>query len=397
MIINPIELIENESNLILSSLIEYSRKKERLWYSFEKKYLKYLTIEKLDGFVVGVLPLAMYLGEDIVVQGTLSEKLYHSLTNYYMYIVQLAVPEYKPVKIIPTYLNSGHTSPCENKVGTGFSAGIDSFFTVLKYLREDNVLANYKISHFFFCNVGSFGAPQKSRQLFHSRYNLLKRFPESMGKEYVKIDSNLDDILGLPFEKTHQMRTLSCSLMMQKLLGKYYVSSGYSYKDSFIGKSDHIESTDPAAVHLLSTETLEFILSGAQVSRFEKTRQIAVSGIANRWLNVCTMFSEDGKNCSTCTKCCRTLFSLELLGSIEKFAEVFNLDKWRKARNRYIITMILRNGDPLARELKENAQAVGYKFPLWQKAAALLLSLSVLRRIARRVLTKLFPEYIRVG
>jgi serine/threonine protein kinase len=368
----------------IHSIIKYGGNEEKLWYSIDKKYSRYLTTDKLDGFVVGLLSLAMELGEDIVVKGALSEKLFHNLSNYYIPILQLAIPSLKPVKIIPDSLDDGTKYHCEGAVGTGFSGGIDSFYTVLKYLLGDAVLPSYKITHLLFRYVG-YHHRQEGRQIFESRYNSIKGFPEAMGIDFIKIDSNLDDFLRLSFEKTHQMRTLSCSLLLQRLFSKYYFSSGDSYKDSFTRNTKYkkdIDFTDPSAVHLLSTETLECILSGAQYSRVEKTRQIALSGVANKWLNVCTT-SKDGRNCSMCLKCCRTLFTCELLGVISKFSSVFNLDNYKKARNYYIVNWILRNGDPLAGEIKEYAASIGYSFPAWQRLLALVLDFKPVRKLAK--------------
>lgn len=375
MLINPIELIEDETRTTLQSIIEYSGKQEKLWYSVDKKYGQYLTTEKLDGFLVGVLLLAMELGEDIAVKGPLSEKLYHNLTNYYMNIIRLAIPSLKPIKIIPDSLDDGKQYNCEGAVGTGFSAGIDSFFTVLHYLLADDVLPNYRITHFIFSNVGSHGSfnSQRARVLFSSRYELIRGFPEELGIDFIKVDSNLSEILKMSFQKTHQPRTLSCALLLQKLFSKFYYASAFRYQDSFIGETDDIAHTDSSAVHLLSTETLEFISSGCQYSRVEKTRRVAFSDVANHWLNVCVN-PEDGKNCSSCWKCCRTLFTLELLGVIDKFSEVFDLNKWRKVRNHYINKQVLRNRGSLFEEIREHAARIGYSFPVWQRVLAKTLN-----------------------
>ena len=50
MIINPIEVSESDGKVKIQSLIEYSDKKEYLWYSIPKKFGQYVTTEKLDGF-----------------------------------------------------------------------------------------------------------------------------------------------------------------------------------------------------------------------------------------------------------------------------------------------------------------------------------------------------------
>jgi hypothetical protein len=358
-----------------------------------------LTRKKLDGFLVGILPLAMMLGEDIVVKGPLSEKLFNNLTNYYMNITRLAISSFKPIKIIPDSLDDGKKLICESAVGTGFSAGIDSFFTVLRYLLTDDVLPNYKITHLVFCNVGSHGdntygmTTQHANLLFNTRYELIKGFPKELGIDFIKVDSNLSEVLKMNYLSTYQSRTLSCALLLQGLFRKYYYSSCFSYKDSFIRETKDISHTDSAAVHLLSTETLDCILSGAEYSRIEKTRLVALSGVANRWLNVCIAYPENGKNCSMCFKCDRTLLTLEMLGVIDKFDKVFDLSKWRKVRNYYIIGEVLTNGDDsLGQEIREYAASIGYSFPVWQRALAAVLSFAPLHKLAYKGYTVIKPR-----
>jgi len=380
MLINPVELIENEQSAILQSRIEYSGKQQELWYSVDKKYSRYLTNEKLDGFLVGVLPLAMRLKEDITVRGGVSEKLYHNLTNYYIHINHLEIPYLKPVRIIPDTLVDGKQYDCEGAVGTGFTGGIDSFFTIFQYLLAGDVLPNYKITHFIFTNVGSHGHEKslgQASRVFNSRYEILRGWPEELGIDFIKIDSNLNEFYNDPYTSTYQARHLSCPLLLQKLFRRYYYASGARYRDSIIGITNDISDIDALAVHLLSTETLEFILSGSQYSRVEKTKQLLAVDVTNRLLNVCVANQEDGKNCSKCSKCRRTLLTLEILGVIDRYSEVFCLDKWKKIRNLYIIGQILGKdeGDPLKREIKEYAASTGYSFPAWKRALGLIIRL----------------------
>jgi len=363
LIINPIEISASDDKVKVQSLIEFSNEKKYLWYSIPKEFSTYLTTEKLDGFLVGVLMLAMRLGEDIEVKGAVSEKLYFNLTNSYMNIIQLVIPELKKVRINPQCLDDGKTAECEGAVVTGFSAGVDSFCTIYDHYFNATTPA-YKITHFVFNNVGSHGEwdSERSRELFNARYDLLKGYPREIGIEFIKIDSNISEILKWNFWNTHVPRNVSTILLLQKLFAKYYYSSSYQYKDCIIEPHHDIAITDPIAVHLLSTETLECISTGCQYSRVEKTRRLAKLTGANRWLNVCVSPTPDGKNCSTCVKCCRTLLTLEVLGLLEYFGQVFNLEKWEKVKNRYLIGALGNEKNPFMKEIREYANNVGYSF-----------------------------------
>jgi hypothetical protein len=378
MIINPIEISDLDDRVKIQSLIEYSDKKKYLWYSIPKKFSPYVTTEKLDGFLVGVLMLAMKLGEDIEVKGAVSERLYFSLTESYMKIMQILIPDLIKVNINPQYLDNGKTAECSGAVVTGFSAGVDSFCTVYDHYFNDTP-PDYKITHFVFNNVGSHGIgdSEKNRALFNARYDLVKGYPREIGIEFIKIDSNLSEVLEMNYEQTHVPRNVSAMLLLQKLFAKYYYSSSLQYKDCSIKPYYDMAITDPVAVHLLSTETLECISTGCQYSRVEKTRRLAKLPGANRWLNVCVKPSPDGKNCSTCWKCCRTLLTLEVLGLLEDFGQVFSLDKWKRVKNRYLLGIIGNSKDLLAKEIIDYARIAGYQFNPWLVVASTSLNFSV--------------------
>ena len=374
MIINPIEVSESDGSVKVQSLIEYSNKQKYLWYSLPKKYGKYVSTEKLDGFLVGLLLLAMRLGEDIHVKGAVSERLYFNITRSYMSINQIVLPGLRKVKIYPERLDNGKNATCEGAVVTGFSAGIDSFSTIYDHYFNASS-PTYKITHFVFNNVGSHGEwdSEQGRELFNARYDLLKRYPEELGIDFIKIESNLSDILRWDFQETHVPRNASAILLLQKLFAKYYYSSSYRYKDCVIGPHRNIALTDPAAIHLLSTETLECISTGCEYSRVEKTEKVAKVPRANRCLNVCISPSSNGKNCSVCWKCCRTLLTLEILGILEDFEQVFDFDKWNNVRNRYLMRLLEDKNDLYMNEIRDYAKRVGYSFkPLHMVASKIL-------------------------
>src|SRR4030042_5042220 len=101
MILSQIELIEKDGASMVQSHVSYAGKTDKLWYAVPSRYGRYLTTEKYDGFIVGLLLLAMQLGEDMIIKGAMSEKLYYNLTHYYIKMMQLCMPYLKSVNIIP--------------------------------------------------------------------------------------------------------------------------------------------------------------------------------------------------------------------------------------------------------------------------------------------------------
>jgi hypothetical protein len=377
MKIFPVELVKSNESTKIQTNIEYAGKQDVLWYSVPNKYSQYLTTEKLDGFVVSLLLLGMNLGEDIEVKGPMSEKLYYNLTRYYMKIVQNVIPSLKIINIIPDSLHDGKSYSTQGAVGSGFSAGVDSLTTIHDNFLSD-VPPHFKITHFCFHNVGAHVGLNSVNvsELFNTRYAKTKILTDKLGVDLIKIDTNLSNILNMDFRQTHTPRNLSNPLLLQKLFSKFYYSNVFRYQDSMVRQSKNMASADFAAVHLLSTETIDMISYGCQYSRVQKTKIIAGHEMS-QWLSPCVSPDpKTGKNCSHCWKCGVTMFSLELHGLLDNFGNTFDLNLWKKrSRNIFIFTTVLRDhSDPLFEELREYAKATGYKFTLTQRLLSKLYS-----------------------
>lgn len=379
MIIGPIKKTRQKNTITLEACIEYGNQTHPLWYSFDESLAEYITDEVHDGFLVGTLLLAMKLGEDIYVKGKVSEKLYYNLTNYYMDIIISVIPDFKKIKIIAENFTDGNDFKSKGKVITGFSAGIDSFCTIYDHSREDTP-EGYKITHLLFNNVGSHGAfdSERAEELFKLRYSLIEGFSKDSNLDFIKINSNISELLKMKFNQTHVPRNISAVLMLQKLVGKYYYASGYRYQDTYVGKAENMAYSDPFSIHLLSTEHLDCISSGCQHSRVEKTRRVSHIPSSKKWLNVCVSPSHEGGNCSACLKCGRTLLTLEILGEIDSYKNVFDLEKWNWAKNWYVPQVVLnrKNKDPLVEEIRRLASEKSFKFSLRQQIFGVFFSMT---------------------
>src|SRR4030042_2231042 len=147
--------------------------------------------------------------EDMEIDGSISERLYHNFSNSYMHILREVIPSLHIISILPRSLDEEKSNLCMNGIGTGFSGGIDSFCTIFDYL-VNNKLANYRITHLLLNNVGSHGEWDASaaRNLFNQRYDMLKSFAKEMGLEFIKVDSNLSEFLQSNFPLSHSTRNL---------------------------------------------------------------------------------------------------------------------------------------------------------------------------------------------
>jgi hypothetical protein len=353
-----------DSTVRIEALLKSAAGSEALWYEFDARFADALDTTRLDGFTVAALMIAMERGErELVLEGPMSEKLFHNLTRQLAPILRLVVPELHSVSIRPGALD--HSAPSANGVITGFSGGIDSFCTIADYANP-STWPGYRLTHLLFCNVGSNGRGAGGRRVFLERWQLIKDFAAEIGLEMIRVDSNLDSLIETRFERTHVLRNASVVLLLQRLVGKYLYSSTYRLQDCYIGAASDMAYADPATVHLLSTESLECISTGCQDSRVEKTRRAISVPQARHLLNVCvTPLDGTGRNCSRCFKCLRTLAALDLLGQLEAFEDVFDLSVYRGhgVRDAYLMMLPARTKDPFIRELLELARRPDIRLP----------------------------------
>lgn len=365
------EIVKSENGVRLQSLFSLDGKEETLWYEVKDRYSQYLTFERSDAFLTGLFLLALKFKKDIKIEGQISERLYYTL-NMYLFPLLGEIRREKPIKI---YCDNLVAEPLENAgaVGTGLSCGIDSFSTIYSHLIDD-CPEEYKITHFTFFNVGSNGTlgGQKARDLFHKRVDIVKPCADELGKDLITVDSNISEILQLGFYETHTYRNISACLALQRLFKVYYYSSSYSIK-YFDLKPHSCGHYDIFNMSMLSTESINFFSTCPHHTRLEKTKLVSQFEPASKYLNVCI---SDGSNCGKCEKCVRTLFTLELLGKIEQYSSVFNLDNYYKQRNKYIAKVLAYNDkNEYMKEIYQELRKMNFKVPVYSKLASNYLKL----------------------
>lgn len=364
--INKPEILKTVNGVRVQAIFEVNGEKDALWYEVEEKYGEYLTTERADGFLIGLLFYGMKHGIDIEVEAPVSKKLYYTINKYLVPLIS-EIHGYKSIKIHCTDLVSEPLS--NNKgVGTGLSCGIDSFSTIVDHLEKE-CPDSYQITHFTFFNVGSHGSAggENARNLFRERAENAKEFANAYGKDLIIVDSNISEVLMLSFQTTHTLRSMSAAVILQKLFGTYYYSSTVHAKNFKLSKDD-TAYYDIFNLSMLSTESINLFSSCSTKTRVDKTRMVANFPLSYKYLDVCVI-SKD--NCGKCFKCLRTLFTLDLLGEIDKFSSVFDLDAYYSKKHDYI-SHILANykSDLFIKEIYDEMLKQNYKIPTDSKISA---------------------------
>lgn len=365
-----------------------------IWAEIDKKYAHALTTENYNGFLVGLLYPAMYLGEDIHIKGSVSAKLLYNLEHYLMAFIQTYTPTCKIIRITADKTTTDLLGK-ENHVGTGYSAGVDSLCTIYDHLEKETN-PSYKLDTLLFLNTGSHGIFSKptTEPKFWTRFEYLKK---TAPLPFIALDTNIHqfhEIFPHSHLKTVTFTNAAGILVLEKYFSKYYIASGVSYEEAILYSKEEVKHSpafaEPLLLPLLSTETLEFIADGQQYSRSQKVARIVDYSLAKKALNVCVNGEQlTAKNCSSCSKCLRTLMTLDSLDRLEEFSTVFDVAVYRKCNFKYKCKQrLLYSVNAYARDNIDLARKNGKYVPSLFLAGIVYMP-SVVKKTIRKIVRKL--------
>lgn len=364
-------LIKNDATTKLCCNIVTAEKTIQLWHEVNNEFSEYFCDEVCDSFLVSILPWAMIKSQkddniEIICKQKVTDKLYHQLKNYYIPILSQHISYYNNVKIITQTANK----PIESigAVGTGISGGVDSSYSIAKYIScEDE---RYKLTHGVYFNMGIYGGLESK-----SHYMLQKR-TEKIAKEnsivYLEFTSNTCiELYGKAYAPIVPFIFMGAILSLQKLFGTYYYSSGYSVLDFELSEID-AAYFDLLNVENFSTDSLNFYSSGIEIERIGKVSYITDFPFTYDNLSVCLNADQEDGNCGRCAKCTRTMTELDALGKLDLYKNSFKLDEYYKAQAYHWGFVLMKSkSDPFCKEIMRIYKASGRKLPLKVYVAAL--------------------------
>lgn len=314
----------------LCSDIDRPSGKFTLYYELPKKYDKYLCTERINSFVLGILEYAMYFGYDISSETPMDEALYYQLINYGPDIIAENIHFLHKTNLDIPF--SAEVIESEQAVGTGFSAGVDSFYTVLKHLDPDE--KSFKLSHLLIANVGAFtfAETEKTQAIFYQQVKKLSCAAKKLGLPLISVNTNYNDFyLDVCAEKSCEnymyggspFKIAACVYALQKLFSIYYIASSFKIDKFHFNQKDHYFALD-YYVKLFSTLSLMFYNSGVEAERIEKVKYICKNEVVKNYLCL-----DLGDNCSRCNKCLRTLFELYSLNALDGYEKALNISDFK--------------------------------------------------------------------
>lgn len=319
-----------------------------LWFDAPLSAEAHIANDRLDAAVVALLQAAMALDLAIHAHGLLSHRLAAGLSDYQKLLTS-AFPNLRQIDI--TQEGDAERIGPAYAVAAGFSAGVDSLFTLATY----HSAKCEKITHCYFANVGPpFGNTPTRRAKYRRALAQYQPLLRGEGILCVPLISNANDFhrpAGLKnWTQTFGSITLSLALLMQKVVRKYIMSSDVTLEQLREFPTGASPFLDP----LLSTESLQIENYGSQYSRIEKLHFLAEYCPESRLvLNVCSERTTENGNCGRCIKCHRTMYALYRLNLLEEFTcfpkTSFDATSYRRR--------VLNEGPPMERLFLEEVDS----------------------------------------
>jgi hypothetical protein len=323
----------------LCSNISWGDRSRTLWFEVESEYEDCLCTERIDGFLVALLPFAMIENLNINTEGYVSERLLYQLKNILLPSLSANITDFHSIDIDAK--SDGKVLGSKKGVGTALSCGVDSFYTVLKNMNTD--LAGFNLTHLTYFNIMNSNywkipGEDSSRNFSNARIDYIKPAVEELGLKLVTVDSNFD-VFYQDFEllATSTFRYFGTVLSLQKLFGIYYWSSSSPFSQ-FDFSIDIISNFDLLSVQCISNENTTFFSTGSEITRLEKTAYISDFAITYKYLNVCWIRLYNCNN--KCEKCQRTMLALYSLGKLDLYREVFNVKYFYQNIDKYLGHML---------------------------------------------------------
>lgn len=319
---------------IIKALVENNSFQGDIFYAVPKNFENMVCRTNVDAFLIAVVQIAAFLNEDIFIEDRpISEMLKNNLEH----------------KLLPAFLKmkcgnsqiriftSTTTETAGGKSGaTGISLGVDCFYTVL---TEPADCFSYCLSITDCDNPDKL--PDDIAQI-DENFKTRQRVVQKLGKQLIPVLTNVRSLswkmAHLAFEQVHTFAHLSAPMVLMNGIRTYYYSTGYP--DS----SRRLDFADTSHYDYLISEVLDYpsfkmYTSGGDKTRIEKTEIIAFDPIVMESLDVCFHNSKfscncEFVNCTRCSKCLRTASALELLGVLDKYSAVFDIDLYYRNRAR---------------------------------------------------------------
>ena len=306
---------------------------EEAWFSVEQAFAPYLVDNRADAFAVGFLTTAMKLRADIYCDAPITRRLYYQITQYLIPAMAANMDIYHPITIHAPVTDE--LLPCEGAVGTGWTGGVDSMYTLMTHLHPEE--PGRKLTHLVVANVGTLESDHNTELLRYMAEKARNGIARELGLTVVAVDSNLQLLQQEHYLSVAAFRLPAAVLALQKLFGVFLHSGAYEFgRFAFVAENSAYYELLPLSC--FETDCTVFYSTGSHISRIRKLRELSDFSLAGKYLHPCIYVQRD--NCGKCGKCVRTMGALYALGTLENFSQVFDLEDFSLHKEEHLAAIL---------------------------------------------------------
>lgn len=198
--------------------------------------------------------------------------------------------------------------PTGRGVGSFFSGGVDSFFSLLSHFDE--------ISHLILVKSG-FDIFPPNKAVTDKTVTALTRAASEYGKPLVVLETDIREVSSRFVRwgpRYHGAALATVGQLLSPHLKEVIIPSTYQANDLVPW------GTHPDLDHLWSSSYLGVAHDSAEFDRAEKVRAISGDPVAMAHLRVCWRNPASEYNCGRCEKCVRTMLALYAFGALSQCA-----------------------------------------------------------------------------
>lgn len=319
MIIHSPEIFIEGEHATLKSRVEWhslpSHIPEMAWFRYPAEHSKHLS-EGSEMFAAALIQTAMFYGEDLEVRGAVTPRFAFGLHEYHNAFHAWFPALFKEIDIRFENTVSNQRDVEPSGIGLAFSGGIDSTYTLIRNLPDNQPLTDYQVQYGLFLQGMDYSLDDGAAfEMASTRYQELF---DRLGLHLIPVQSNVTAFTKyrIDLALTFGGPLIAAGLGLEKLLKRFYIASSFTY--------DQLQpvGSGPIVDPLLGTETMDIVHHGAAVRRFDKLREVVRWGGAKDTLRVCIRDPKplDHLNCSHCGKCLQVMAQLELMGKQDDYS-----------------------------------------------------------------------------
>lgn len=261
--------LKKNNNICLCSRVILQGKEETIWFSVDEEYKEYLTDDRADAFVVGLLMQAMRTGMNIICEAPVTRRLRYQLNHYLIPMLAANVKGLHPIKICADVTDD--VLPCAGAVGMYWTDDVNSRYALKEHLNVKE--QDYRLTHLLIADHGALDESNNSEALGKQASDLKSNIAEELKLKVIGVDSNLYEPQPAPFSDVPTLHQASVVLALQKLFGVFLKPATYEFSNFSFDEND-CSHYDLATLGCLETDTTVFYSAGGGYSQEHKLKEL---------------------------------------------------------------------------------------------------------------------------